>query len=210
MRTAHDDLRALVFLADFEDVDLDALVHFVFLAGDHFLFGENTVRLAELDICIALFDALYDRCQDLVFLFNVFVIDVAAFRLTDALHHDLLCGLRRDASEILRKRFLFENVAEVVEGVDLLCAFQRDLLRGGFDLFHNGLACVDVVFAGVAVDFCADVRGRIVVALVRDDQRRFKCRQQHGLFDAAFLFQRVQCFDKLCVHGSFLSFEQTS
>ena len=147
-----------------------------------------------------LFNALHDRGQDLVLLFGILLEDRALLRLADALHDDLLRGLRCDAAEFLRIRFLLQHVADLEEGVDLPRRGEGDLRQRIFNVFHNGLGGPDLDLTGFAVEIGADVAVRIIIFLVGTDQRRLDRVRKDVDGDAAFFADQLQGCDELGIH----------
>src|SRR5262249_17293363 len=72
--------------------------------------------------------------------------------LPNPLHHGLLCGLRRNASEILRRDFDFYGLAHVGVRLDLTRVRELDfILRIGY-FINDSEICERADFAALAVD----------------------------------------------------------
>ena len=89
--------------ADLGDVDLHAVAHGKPLTGN--LLGEQQCRVARAgvqhDIAAHFIHADDRRGDDLLALRLIFLDDVGALRLADALHNHLLCGQRGKAAQVL-------------------------------------------------------------------------------------------------------------
>ena len=139
MSSRNDNLGALGILLDLENIDLDPVVGSIGFTGDDLVERDNSVGLAELDIYAVLFRALNDSGEDFVFLLLILFENRALLRFTDALHDNLLCGLRCNPAEILCARFLLDHIAELEKRIDLTGIFERDLGVLILDLVNNGL-----------------------------------------------------------------------
>ena len=200
MRAGNKHLRPLIGLSHFQHIDLDAVVVVVFLAGYRFVHGDEAVRFAELNENTALFHALHNGGQDLILLFHVFIEDHAALRLADALHHDLLRRLRRNAAKAAGVRLFFQHVADFIERVDRAGLLQRDLGMRIFHLFHHRLGREDLHLARVPVHHGAHIARGAIIALICRDQRGFESIDQDILADAALFFNCVECLHEFGVH----------
>ncbi len=101
MRAADDDLRALDRLADLDDVGLDAGVGVGAFVGDLLGLGQQGLDPAEVQQRVAAVGLLDDAGDDVALAACVLFVLELALGLADALHHDLLGGLRGDAAEVV-------------------------------------------------------------------------------------------------------------
>ena len=113
-RAREHDERPFVRLAHVEHVGADAIVDAEVFARH--LFGERQQRfvlVVEQHVHVALFVALDRAHHDVVQLRGIRVVHGVALGFADALHDDLLRGLRGDAAEIFRRDFLIVEVARL-------------------------------------------------------------------------------------------------
>ncbi|KKI51214.1 hypothetical protein CHK_1261 [Christensenella hongkongensis] len=175
MRTGHNNLRPLVCLFHLEHVYLDTVVDVILLRINRLAYGDNPLGASKLHIDIAALDPVDDRSQNLVFLFRILVVDNAAFRLPDTLHHHLFCGLRRNTSKITRRNFRLHHVSGLIFFVDFTGLLYRDFRFLIFDFIHNVFDRKHFDLAGIAVNLHACVLIRAKVSLVGRNKRRFDC-----------------------------------
>ena len=83
--------------------------------------------------------SLHYAGHDLLFLLVILVEDGTALLLTDFLHHDLLCLLCRNTSEVLRRYLDIYRIADLILcRRELNCRFcNGNLLNRVLNLFHN-------------------------------------------------------------------------
>src|SRR5581483_2843312 len=127
MGARDDDLRAFGGISYFQDVDLDAVVEAVGFGLHLFLRRQDGVQLADIDGDVAPFAALHRAGDDLADALVEIIEDLAALRLADTLHHDLLGGLRGDAPEIIQGDIEGDDLADQRIRVVLTRLLQRDL-----------------------------------------------------------------------------------
>ena len=167
MRARDVHLRAAALAGDFQHVDLDAVVDGKFFIG-HLLVGlDDALRAPQLHIDVAVFHALDDGGEDLVFLLAVFVVDHAALGLAQMLHDHLLGGLRGDAAKVAGRDGHFHQVAHLVAAVDLAGLLKRHLALGVVYFLDHRLAREHLDLALVAVDGGAHIGALAVIFLIR-------------------------------------------
>mgnify|MGYP000850165420 CR=1 FL=1 len=188
--------------ADLGDVDLHAVADGKVLAGD--LLGEQQRGIARAgvqhDIAVHLIHADDRRGDDLLALRLIFLDDVGALRLADALHDDLLCGQRGKTAQILGLDLDLEDRAELHALVLRLRVGKRDLRDGVLDLLDDLELLEHTDRLLLRVDVHAHVGVAVLVTLVRADERRLDLLQHVCLRNASFLFDQVQRLKKFRVH----------
>ena len=126
------------------------------LAGDHFLMTHHRLARSGIDHDISgILEKLGDDGgDDLLALLLVFLHYIGTLRLTDALNDDLLCGLRRQASEILRLDLGLHDVTDGISLRYLSRIVERDLGQRIRDLFDYRLPGVNlnILFLGIESD----------------------------------------------------------
>ena len=177
-----------------EHVRANEIVDAIVFAGNLLVERHHRfVAAFERHVHVALFVALHGAGHEIVELADVFVVDRVALGLANALHDDLLGGLRGDAAEIFRRHFFVEEIADLIRRAGLL---RGDLeLRIG-DLFDDGAAMEDAVLAGLPIDDDDRVRLAAEVPLVGREQRRFERFEQHLERDVALVRDEVQDVDE--------------
>src|SRR5712691_13551785 len=101
MRPGERDLRSLDRAAYLEHERADAIAGVVPLTRDLLPFGQDGLRLADLENHVAFLDPVHDATEDLAFLADELRVDPLALRVADALEDHLLGGLGGDAAQIL-------------------------------------------------------------------------------------------------------------
>jgi hypothetical protein len=105
----------------------------VALTGYLLVVGEDRGRAAEVYVEVAALEALHVARYDVALALAVFRNDARALRLAHFLQDDLLCGLRRDATEILAR---FERKTDLL--IELRVFFDA---AGVFE--HDVLLCIE-------------------------------------------------------------------
>ena len=108
----------------------------------HFIFAKLENRIA----CHRI-DTGNDGGDNFLFLVLILAHHAVAFGLANALDNDLLCGLCRNAAEILRLDLDFDDVADIIGLFDFTRLFKRDF---GFIVkavlaADNGRLCAAVI-----------------------------------------------------------------
>jgi hypothetical protein len=112
----------------------------------------------------------------------------------------LLCGLRRDASEIFRRHFDFENLTDVRVRFNLTRFGELDfILRIGYLISDNQI-CERADFTRLAVDVDAQITGRPNALFRRREQGIRHRLEQDFAFNSAFPLQVIEHGDKFGVH----------
>ena len=207
MDARHADLRAILrarageaaVCDDLQQVHLEALAGHVIVRG-HLLGGlQRALGLAQLDIDSFRLgiNAVHDGGQDLVFLLDEVVVDLAALGLADLLHDHLLGGLRSHAAEVVRRDLDLNDVVLLIAGLNPARILDGDFASLVDYPLHDGLARKQAHRAGHAVKLHAHIRvgGRHAVLLVEviliGALERFLNRgEQHLLADALLLGQK--------------------
>ena len=216
MDTGHADLRAVLrartrqtaIRDDFQHVDLEALARRIHI-GRHLLARfEHAFGLAQLNVNVLRLriDAVHDRGQDLVFLFDEIVVDLTALGLADLLHDDLLGRLRGDAAEVIRRDLDLDDIVLLITGLNRLRLLDGNLGRlvGGPAL--NRLSGVQANRAGLPIQLHAHVRvGRrhavflAEIIFISALQRLFNRGKEQLLADVFLFSQRGDRFDHVAV-----------
>ena len=193
---------------DLQHVNLEALARRVHVAGHLLARLEHALGLAQLDVDILRLgiDAVHNRGQNLVFLLDEVVVDLAALGLANLLHDDLLGRLRGDAAEVVRRDLDLDDVILLIAGLNRLRFLDGNLGRlvGGPAL--DRLAGVQANRAGLPVQLHAHVRvGRrhavflAEIIFISALQCLFNRRKEQLLADVFFLGQRRDGFDHLTI-----------
>ena len=112
-----------------QDIHLDMVAGVIFLAGHEFGAFHDALGAAQLHINVPGVHAFHDTGQDFVFLVDVFVVDLAVFRVAEPLGDDLLGRLRRHTPEILRGHVHLDDVAQFIAAAHPVGVLQADLLQ---------------------------------------------------------------------------------
>ena len=218
MGSGNNDLGALADVADFDNIDLDAVALAEDFAADHFLGTQQGLGLVsgagDLDagVAVACIDTGDGGGEDLVLLGGKLLNDHAALGLADTLDNDLLCGLGSDAAEISNLDLDADLVAQLGIGRIFHRVFDGDLAGGVIVVFHDGLNSVHGNGAGVLVDVDEQIvqssalGGGLVHSLIGCCQGLRNSVEHISLLDALFLLQVLKRFDHLDVHDFFFSF----
>ena len=188
MGPGYKNLGAFRRLADFDDIALDALADAVRFRRDLFRCRQDGFGLAQVDVDVAVLDALDDTGDDVVRAVREFIIDDVAFRFAQALNHDLFGSLGGDAAEIVRRDIDVDDIADFVIDINEAGLIERDFRMRVFDFIDDGLGSLDGIVTGRAVQFDFGCRVGIGFLLVGRDQDGFQ-----GITDDirryAFLFR---------------------
>ena len=116
MGARHDDLRALVRLADLDDVRLQPRALLITLVGDLLGLGQQRLDAAEVEQGVAVVALLHDAGDETALAARVLLVFHLPLDFTDALLDDLLGRLCGDAAEVLRRVVpLPHDIAVLVE-----------------------------------------------------------------------------------------------
>ena len=193
-----------------QHIDLDVVAVVEHLAGDHVLLLQHALGAAQLHIHRLGFHPLDDGREDLAFLLDVLVVDLAALRLADALHNHLLGRLRGHPQEARGRHVHLGDVAHLVIGAQPVRILQANLAGGLLHLGHDELAGVDVCDSRLPVHGHRQVGGHHFplgqVLFIRGLQRLLNGVEQQFLADALFLGQGFQCLDDFGLVVLFLGF----
>ena len=218
MCSGNNDLGALADVADFNDIDLNAVALAEDFAADHFLCAQQSLGLVsgtgDLDagVAIACIDTCDGRCEDLVLLGSKLFYDHAALSFADTLDDDLLCGLGSDTAEVCDLDLDADLIAQLRICGILHSVLDGDLAGGVIVVLNDGLYGVHGNGAGVLVDVDEQVIQSgalgcgLVHGLVGCCQGLRNSVEHISLLDALFLLQVLKRFDHLGVHESFFSF----
>ena len=172
MRSADDDLGALVGLAHFNDVDLDPRTVFVALEGDLLGLGQQRLDTPEVEQRVAVVVLLHGARDDVALAVRELFVHLTTLDVADQLHQDLLGGLGGDASEVLGCGVpLSRDVAVEVQ-------FQSP----------------DLDLARLGIDLDLGVLGGVGATLVRREQRVGQGNQQLPFVDVLITRNLSQCF----------------
>ena len=144
--------------------------------------------------------------QDLVFLLNEVLINLAVLRLADLLDDHLLGRLCRHPAEIGGRHLGFDDVLLLIVRLDLSCLFKGDLGCIILDLEDNRLPCIQMHGAAYPVEFHPHIGvGRhhpvllIEVVLVCTFERLFNRGKQNFLANILFLCQHGNGFNHFLI-----------
>ena len=183
-----------------QHIHLDMVVYAIFLAGHELAAFHDALGKAQLHIHGLGLHALHDGGEDFVFLFCIFVIDLAALGLADALHDHLLGGLGGHAAKILGCYVDFNDIAQLEIGAHGAGFGQGNLDIGILDLLHDHLAGDNLhgLFAG---DDDAQVHRRAGALLAAAAEGGLAGLlhggQKHFLADIALARQGADRFDDI-------------
>jgi hypothetical protein len=127
MGSRQHDLRRLRGAGDLEDVGVDAVALAIGLVGDLLAPGEDRLGLSKVDDDVALLEAAHDSVDEAALLVLEFTEDALALGVADLLDDDLLCGLRRDATQLNDEHLDAKGVANLAVWVRRASLVQRDL-----------------------------------------------------------------------------------
>src|SRR5690606_3057995 len=113
-------------LADLGDVHFQAGARRVRFARDLLAGNELGFDAAQVDDDVALVHALHDAGDDVALAVGVLLVQQVALRVADALDDDLFGRPRRDTTEVPRRHFHLNYVADLVVGVDAARFFERN------------------------------------------------------------------------------------
>ena len=182
-----------------QHVHLDVVVVMQHLAGNHVALLQNALGAAQIDVHALGLHALHDSGEHFAFLFDVLIVDLAALRLADALHDDLLGGLRRHAQESVGGHVHLGNVAHLIVAAQLACVLQTDLAALLLHLGDDELAGIHMGHARLPVHHHRQIGGShlqlIQVLLISRLQRLLDGAEQQLLADVLFLCERLQGLD---------------
>ena len=112
----------------------------VFLAGHELVRFQQAFRPAQLHVNALRVHPFHDAGQDLVFLLDVFIVDLALFHVLKPLADHLLGGLGGHAAKIRRGHVQFHDVAQFIIGPERSGVLQGNLLVFVLHFFGNHLA----------------------------------------------------------------------
>ena len=128
----------------FKNIDLDVVIIPVLFSGHELTGFHDTFRASKLDVYSLGLNPLNNGGQDLVFLFDIFIINLAALRLPYALHQHLLGCLRGHAAKISRRNVNFDDIADLVIAADFQRFIPADLQIRLLDDLSDRLAGVQL------------------------------------------------------------------
>ena len=174
MGPGYEDLGAFRRLADFDDIAFDALADAVRFRRDLFRCRQDGFGLAQVDVDVAVLDALDDTGDDVVRSVRKFIIDDVPFGFAQALDHDLFGSLGGDAAEIVRHDIDVDDVADFIIDINEAGLIEGDFRMGIFDFIDDGLGSLDGIVARRTVQFDFSRRVGIGFLLVGRNQDGFQ------------------------------------
>ena len=204
MGAGDHDPRALLGRDHVHHIDHHPLALAQHLAGDLLAFGEDGLALLDLQRDVPL-DGVHLEHRgrdDLEFLILIFLQQLPALRLADALADDVLGRLRRDPAEILGLQRDFDLAALLHRGVVLVGVLQQDFGVGVLDLLDRVLAHRDIEAPAVRVDLDHVLVGAAHVPLDCNGDGALDLLDERVAGNPLLLLQKAQCLKKFGVHSS--------
>ena len=158
--TGEENLRAAGFFAHVVDVGTDPVADLGLLALDQLIAAQHSFGPAEVEVDIAVLNALDQPGDDLALAVLEFLVLLLALGGANLLHDHLLGRLGRDPAQVDGRQFFGQKVADTQRFVEQVGVAQRDLGHVVFDFFaqlHDFAVAVQRNLTVLAVDVCADI-----------------------------------------------------
>src|SRR5262249_45494298 len=119
MAARYDNFRTPDPVFDRHHVCPKTIADIVIFHRDSLALGHHGFEFPKIENDIGTVEASHGSAHDFTRAILEFLVNHFLLGLADSLHHGLLCGLRRDAPEILRRDLDFYGIADVRVRVDL-------------------------------------------------------------------------------------------
>src|SRR4029077_10134175 len=131
-------------------VRAEAITDIVIFHRDSFALRHDCFEFPKVENDIGTVESAHGATDDFARAILKLLVNHLLLSLPNPLHHRLLCSLRRDASEIFRRDFDFQNLTDVRIWFDSTRLRELDFILWVGHLINDNQICERADFAGLA------------------------------------------------------------
>ena len=201
MCSGNSNTRSLCRILYLHNIKLNVLCRFEMLAMHLLAFHQDCINLTEVNTDIITTVTLNNTGDNLTLFLKILCIQHLSLLLADLLNNNLLCLLCSDSAEVLWDHLGRYGITQLNLAIFQGCLSQSDLCSRILYqiILYNLIIRKYLDLSGITVDRNTDiVRLTLKLILAGSHQRILNRLENDVLTDLFLLFDRLQCFNKLC------------